>query len=170
MNLGLSFAKSVVIASVLLLGACESDSNGGAPLQPVADLPTEFVDNHGGTWLCDQQQYDSQITGTVALNNPPLPLQNTDILHIALFEQQEDDELRSIVSYCINNIDSLPVPFSLTYDSAQIDGSLRYGVSANFFVLTADGSYEASHKRDGSNPVINNGVTSQVDIVLPSAN
>lgn len=154
----------------LLLTACESDNSGGAPLQPVAELPQEFVDNLGGTWLCEQSQEQGTVTGTVALDNPPLPLQNTDILHIALYEQQENQKLRSVTSYCMNNIDRLPIAFTLHYDPEQINSQANYGVSANFFTLIDGNLYEASHKRDGFSPVINNGITSQVDIVLPASN
>lgn len=166
------FAAKIVglLTVAALLCACDNSSSGATPIEPVASMPDEFVDTLGGTWLCEQPQHDSQISGTVSLQNPPSSPQNADILHIALFAQDPDGNLQSLSSYCINNISRFPIAFALPYDSSLINQQNTYGISANYFERIDGNLYDASHKRDGLKPVINNGVTTQVDIVLPASN
>lgn len=158
----------LLLCGTLLLQACEEKSSSGrAPLQPVATLPSEFVDNLGETWLCEDRQFNAEITGTVRLQSPAEPPQNPDILHIALFEQS-DEQLISLNSYCVNNINKFPVAFALGYDATAIKNQARYVIRANYFRSIAGNLYEASHKPDGSTEVISNGRLEQIDITIKS--
>lgn len=166
MNIKTCSSMMLLLCGALLLQACEEKSSSGqAPLQPVATLPTEFVDDLGETWLCDHREFNAEITGTVALQSPAEPPQNPDILHVALFKQT-DEQLISLNSYCVNNINKFPVAFALDYDATAVESEARYVIRANYFRSVAGNLYEASHKPDGSTEVITNGQLEQIDITI----
>lgn len=151
-----------VLSGTLLLTACdEKSSSSGAPLQPIATLPTEFVDNLGAEWICAANDLSDEVTGRVTLEEPPT-LMNTDILHVMLL----DEQFNSINSYCINNIAKTPISFALTYDSSTLNNDTRYFISATYFQYIDGNMYEAVRKPDGRIEVISNGIVEQVDIRL----
>lgn len=155
----------LLLCGSLLLQACEERSSGDATFQPLEPLPNEFVDTLGETWLCENSPHDTEVTGTVALQSPAEPLQNSDLLHVALFKQV-DDQLTSLNSYCVNNISKRPVGFALGYDEAALDHQARYVVRANYFRAIGGDLYEASHKPDGSTEVISNDRFQDITITL----
>lgn len=158
-----------LLCCIWLVTSCAQSDSGAPPLQPAAELPDEFVDNLGATWLCEQRDEQTQVRGTVDLLEPSRVPLGSDILHVALFEGM--DEQRTLISsYCMNNIAKTPIRFAISYDEQAINPDARYTVSANYFQLELDGSnlYAATHKRDGEHDVITNGVTEGLILLLPS--
>lgn len=156
-----------LLCCALFVTSCAESGSGEAPLQPAAELPDEFVDNLGATWLCEQRDEDTQVRGTVELLDASRAPLSTDVLHIALFEGM--DEQRTLVSsHCINNIAKTPISFAISYDAGSIDTHARYTVSANYFELYDGNLYAATHKRDGEHDVITNGITEGLILLLPS--
>lgn len=166
MNLRMRPSLMLLLCASLLLQACEERSSGDATFQPLEPLPGEFVDTLGEMWRCENSAYDTEVTGTVSLQSPAEPLQNSDLLHVALFKQV-DNRLTSLNSYCVNNIGKRPVAFAVGYDEAAFDNQARYVVRANYFRAIGDGDlYEASHKPDGSTEVISNNGFQDITIML----
>ena len=161
-----SSISAVIAFSLCFLCACEGNDSGKAALQPVAELPEEFVDTLGTTWLCPNEDFANHVTGAVHFDEHP-QLQRTDILHLALL-QQLDEQFTVISSVCINNILSAPIAFSVAYDESLLSSGARYFISANYFSQVTDGNlYHATHKPNGYTEVISNGIEN-TDIRLDS--
>lgn len=164
MNLSKRAALTLLLCSSIFLQACEEKSSGEAPLQPPAELPAEFVDDLGTTWLCDTKEYSAHVAGRVIFDTPPVPLR-TDLLHMTLL-QRLDGQLTSVSSYCINNITRTPIAFTMGFDESLLNSGAEYSIAATYFEHVAGNLYSAIYKRDGETPVISNGVTEGIDIRL----
>lgn len=152
-----------------MLTACEENSQ--TPPQPQATLPSMFVDSTlQSTWQCDSKNASDQVTGQVRFEDATL-FKNTDIVHVTLLKRLNGQH-STINTYCINNIDTTPVTFTLMYDDSDLETEARYFVSATYFhysgvdLDTDLGIYDAVQKSDGEPEVISNGIFEQIEIRL----
>lgn len=156
----------LAFVGVLALSGCKNSSSKKNPttFDKPATLPAAFEDSFGETWTCINADESKSVSGSVSFTRP-IEIWNADILHISLLEMRDGGEVSLVATQCLNNIETQPVAYQLSYNEELIDPNARYMLSTVFFTQF-EGAYVASYRPDGFVEVINNKVMANANIIL----
>lgn len=115
---------------------------------------------------CTSPEKDGELSGTISFDPAPETFEGL-VIDMVVYDNSIEDDSGAIERKSYKNIENEPFSFEISYDKNILNDNGTYYISATVFEHTEE-SINTKYLTKVSQPVINNDVISDIELVVES--